>query len=136
MNLKLIVEQALSAVALVNLAIQVLSHVAALQTFAEKYCSTMLPEHLATILKIANTDNGRLVLSAILVVSWCGAKMVRHPMREVRELGCTLLMLLAALTYTFLKVPQPHGGNATCAFEPHAISSDASFTAQPGAINR
>ena len=121
-------KQTLSAVAFANLGIQILSRIAALQAFAEKHCSPVLPEPLETILKMADTDNGRLILSAVLAIFSCGLKMMLHPMREVRELGCTLIMLLFALAYIALGITQPHGENTNCYItrpaDPRVVKTD------------
>ena len=122
------IKQALSAVAFANMTIQLLGRLASFEIGSEFHCWPGVHTAAGIVLGMAANDNGRLILSTGFVLAGFGLRLMLYPMREARECGVGLLMLLSFTAYAGVSAEMKASRNAKC---PMVFSHHADFSAKP-----
>ena len=119
------IKQALSAVAFANMTIQLLGRLASFEIGSEFHCWPGVHTAAGIVLGMAANDNGRLILSTGFVLAGLGLKLMLYPMREARECGVGLLMLLAFIAHAGISAEMKANSVAKC---PMVTSQTAGFS--------
>ncbi|MGA7323824.1 MAG: hypothetical protein WBX25_04945 [Rhodomicrobium sp.] len=97
-----LVKKAIGLVALVNLAIQVMSVLGSLKGVPALDCLPPLPEPLMALIELGKTDYGRIILIAGFATTTCGLRLLLSPIGVARETGLAMILLTMVVFFAAL----------------------------------